>query len=387
MVKFGPVYLCCPASIMAVYRARQVANSIAIDKHIYSPQNLFWLLRQKNKNKQIHPVRIPPDDSEYIGYKSVLHVKDPSRQCVVQYLQFPHVEITSNNYIGKYNVVARSRLIPYHGGREKKDANITPGDERKEGDDHDTHSRRQWCPILSKAYLKQLKQQYKKMGDIAIRTEELYLERVLKRAFQEMERRQSLHQYDQMAAEEPQKCDATSATEEKTKSDKDNDDNNNNNHDSDRETNRGRRRSKRTHNQLDDTTTEWLHCGDVIRFYKPGFAAGDARFLCEATITSIRPRDDPSLVVDCDGEWYLVIPNDHPVMRIKRMERGELVENVGCCYRPVENYTLKREGGNHTVKEVIEKRVQKVKEITERNKRLAIENIERDGCGPTDMFR
>ena len=83
----------------------------------------------------------------------------------------------------------------------------------------------------------------------------------------------------------------------------------------------------------------------------------------------------------------MVIPNDHPVMRIKRLERGGLVENVGCCYRPVENYTLRREGGEHAVKEVIDKRVRRVKEITERNKRLAIEKIERDGCGPTDMFR
>jgi hypothetical protein len=322
--------------------------------------------KKGKKPQAIYPVRIPADDDEYIGYKSILRIKYPDRQCVVQFLLFPHVEITSKTYALKYEVVVRSRLVPYHGGRETPQA------------EHD-----RWCPDLSEKYLTQLRRHYKCLGEVQLRTEELYLERVLEKAREERNDRICLEKYNVMAEEEePQECKWVTQQqpeeEEDAKSIGD---------DSDRETTHGLRRSKRNWNQFDDTNNEWLHCGDIIRFYKPGFSAGDARFLCEATIKSIRPREDPSLVVDCEGEWYMDIPNYHPVMRIKRMERGKLVENEGGCYRPVENYVLKREGGAHAAKEVMERRVRRVKEITQRNKQVALEKIEREGCGPTDMFR
>jgi hypothetical protein len=335
-------------------RARQTASDVIIDKRLDSPSSLFWHICKKKSQTVIYPVRIPPDESEYIGYKDVLdkRIKDRSKQTVVQFLQFPHAEIKSND-IGLYDVVSRNQLLPFFG---------------KSHDNKDV-----WCPDISAQYLKQLKQKHK-LGNQHCRVEQLYLEKILQIAKDEEADRVELDQYN-VAADEPEELKIEDpepvATTQEEDSDVEDD---------------GKRRSKRRRS-CDDNNGEWLHVGDVIQFYKPGYLAAGRENLRQATIVAIHPREDPLLTVDCEGEMNLYIPNDHRVMRVKRIERGSLVDCTGNKYWPVNTFTLKNEGSKNARKKVIGKQVAKVKTIRERHMKETMKKIEEDGCGPTDIFR
>jgi hypothetical protein len=342
-------------------RALHVASSVIIDKRLGSPSSLYWHIQKKKKKKEvIFPVRIPSDESEYIGHKEVLDmkIKDATKQVVVQYVQFPHVEYKSKKDVGLYDAISRSQLAPYHNNGVNSNA---------------------WCPKLSKQYFKQLKANNKgKIGEQQIRIEELFLERILKRAMEEeaeqQQQQSKLDQYGE-AVKEPGETNVEeiSPTQEDDLEEEPDDD--------------GNRRSKRKRGYGENDNTEWLHVGDVIEFYKPGTGAGIKENLLQATITAINPREDPALTVDCEGELYIHIQNDHHIRRIKRKERSRLVDCNG-KYNAVESFTMKKEGNKQdSVKEGIRKRVASVKEITEKHKGIAMENIAKDGCGPTDMFR
>ena len=159
-------------------------------------------------------------------------------------MQFPHVEFTTKD-VGKYSVVSKSQLVPYHG--------VIDGG--------GSGSQEAWCPKLSDTYFKQLlKAHKKKIGRQQIRVEELYLQRVLKKAKEEFDSREELTQYD-TAAEVPeelkaqeQKIAAAAAvvtTQEE---------------DLDSETDDFTRRSKRKRSDDDDDDNKQsLHAGDVIQ--------------------------------------------------------------------------------------------------------------------------
>lgn len=333
-------------------KSQRIASSVPIDKRLDSPDSLYWHVCKKKKKLIIFPVRIPPNESEYIGYLEVLKKKLDDKKIVVQYVQFPHAEISSKD-IGLYAVIPKSQLVPYHGDYDDKD---------------------RWCPDLSKKYFQQLKKQHKRVGDQQVRVEELYLQRILKKAKDELESTANLEQYD-VAVEEPDEL-----KEEELKPFV-----NNQEIDSDIETDGGNRRSKR--HRSDDENKDWLHVGDVIKLFKPNTLSGLPENLRYATIKAINPRDDYALTVDCDGEWNMIIPNDHPIMRVKRNERGKLVDCIGNAFWPVESFTMKREGDKNARKKLMDEKVRGMKEIFDKNKRAVLEKIEKDGCGPTDMLR
>ena len=57
---------------------------------LFPPKPLLAHLPKNGKKPQvIYPVCIPPNDDEYIEFKSILCIKDPDCQCVVQFLLFP----------------------------------------------------------------------------------------------------------------------------------------------------------------------------------------------------------------------------------------------------------------------------------------------------------
>jgi hypothetical protein len=335
-------------------KALHTATSVIIDKNLESPSNLYWRIKKKGKAKTIYPVRIPPQESEYIGYRDILKIKDHTRQTVVQYVQFPHAQIKSND-VGLYDVVSRNQLVPYHG--ETKDA---------------------WCPTLSKQYFQQLRRKHKELREQQIRVEELYLERVLQKAKEDLESTLQLEQFN-VAAEEPEELKIEEPTTNAINDEIIDED-------SDRES-QGRRCSKRRKRLDEDANKEWLHVGDIIQFYKPNTLSGVPENLCQATIVEINPRKDPMLTVECPGEFFLIIPNDHHVMRIKRMDRGMLVNCIGRSYYPVSSFTSKREGDKNAARNVMNKRVDEVKRIVEKTKQIASNNISKDGWGPTDVFR
>lgn len=337
-------------------RALSTANSVIIDKQLESPSSLYWHIAKKKKKTTIYPVRTPPDESEYIGYMKVLAPKlKTGDKVVVQYIQFPHVEIKSND-VGLYDAVARSQLLPYHGNSNTKNT---------------------WCPQLSEQYFKQRRQQHRKFGEQQTKVEQFYLERILQKAKEEEANKAELEQYNDLAEEDDEykiddsKKPAVTAQEDEFEEE---------------DTTAGKRRSKRRRSN-EEQNHDWLRVGDVIQFYKPTTTAQVSDNLRQAKIMAIFPKKDPALVVDCPGEMFIQIPNDHHVMRLKRIERGSLVDCVGKDYWPVETFTMKREGNKDAAREVVNKRVGAVREITDRHRREAIERIEQDGCGPTDALR
>ena len=161
----------------------------------------------------------------------------------MQYVQFPHVEFTTKD-VGKYSVVSKSQLVPYHG--------VIDGG--------GSGSQEAWCPKLSDTYFKQLlKTHKKKIGRQQIRVEELYLQRVLKKAKDEFDSREELTQYDtaaevpeELKAQEQKIAAAAAAAVVTTQED-----------DFDSETDDFPRRSKRKRSD-DDDNKQSLHVGDVI---------------------------------------------------------------------------------------------------------------------------
>ena len=215
------------------------------------------------------------------------------------------------------------------------------------------------------------------MGDEQIRIEELYLERVLQKAREEEESKAQLEQYD-IAIEEPEEEELT--TRESTTAPVDSDVES-------VETTGNLRRSKRHRRNEDPKNTDWLHIGDVIQLYKPSTTAGHPENLRMATVRAIHPQSEYALTVDCPDEFHLVIPNEHPIKRIKRMERGKLVNCTGTKYWPVDSFTMKREGEKDAAQKIVRERVCEMKKSLEEKKRLLVEQIEEDGCGPVDLLR
>ena len=78
------------------------------------------------------------------------------------------------------------------------------------------------------------------------------------------------------------------------------------------------------------------------------------------------------------------------VRRFKRNVRGKLVECddwQSTKFWPLESFTMKKEGAKDASKKAAEKHVAQISSIIQRNKEIAMSNIEKDGCGPTDMLR
>ena len=164
----------------------------------------------------------------------------------------------------------------------------------------DNADKSNWCPSLLGQYFKQMKQKHKKLGVMQIRIEELFLERVLQRALEEEESRKKLEAYSVAVEEKPAAFESSGgvAKSNTTKDTTNNSALENNDDESDQEPTNAPRRSKRrrSHN---DSNTEWLHVGDLIKFYKPATAAGVPDNLRLATITSIHPKSDPALTIYC----------------------------------------------------------------------------------------
>lgn len=293
--------------------------------------------------------------------------------------------------------------------------------------------RKRWCPIILEKYLKQLKQTNRNFQPIDLKTEELYLERVLEKSYLEEEEAMSKNVMLLNGSQDPIEHETPSGNGKKNNDDignptetKDDAEFKTSALESDLNTNSatshdkhikqrqspafssstfsddeedllrpGIKRPRRSCNPYKNPSSisylEPLRPGDIIAFYKPPYGHGNSLGYAEAEILAVDPRaevdgkDTPILTLD---DYMIHLPSDHMVKRIRRRVRGgRKVENEMGKFRKIGAYVLKKEGdAEKALMKKMEEGAERGREIVERNKRILKEKLKEVG-GPCDLIR
>jgi len=292
--------------------------------------------------------------------------------------------------------------------------------------------KKRWCPIILEKYLKQLKQTNRNFQPMDLKTEELYLERVLDKSYLEEEEALSKNEILLNGNQDPSEYETPSdngkknnddiGNRTKTKDDAEsktsarNDPNTNSATAHDKPTKQrqlpafststfsddeedllrpGIKRPRRSCNPYKNPSSishlEPLRPGDIIAFYKPPYGHGNSFGYAEAEILAVDPRaeedgkDTPILTLD---DYMIHLPSDHMVKRIRRRVRGgRKVENEMGKFRKIGAYVLKKEGdAEKALRKKMEEDAERGREIVERNKRILKEKLKEVG-GPCDLIR
>ena len=121
--------------------------------------------------------------------------------------------------------------------------------------------------------------------------------------------------------------------------------------------------------------------GDVINYYNPVGVAGRKEDLREAIVLSVRPNDDPRLVLS-DAAY---VPNTTKVKRIKVMSEGVSVDYPNGFYSPIYRYNLAQEG-TATAADAIAMQGDSFAAIYEKYLVKLKRKAEADGFSPMDMM-
>lgn len=280
------------------------AFKIQFDQKLGATNKLFWSERRHKKNATLYPVRVVPRE-EVVGLS--LKEWDTETERPVQYIQYPHKQIKRD--LGLYDVVSVKSLTPYHGGDGPTDS---------------------WCSKRIQQYSKQLKRTLKGLTEIDLLSEKAFLKLVLEQSLkeEESERERSL-----LAEAAPAESAASEKEDEQVENDSDDDD------DDDVNGSGGGRRSRLC--RSDSVKREPLRVGDIIEYYKPTSVAGNPDALCQAEVKFINPKGSPILVT---SDIFTILPSDHQVKRVKRMNRGKLLDHHNGSFRAINSYILQKEG-------------------------------------------
>lgn len=264
---------------------------------------LYWNERRQKKNATLYPIRVVPRE-EVIGL--CLKEWNAETERPVQYIQYPHKQIKRD--LGLYDVVSVKSLTPYHG-------------------DGPTDS---WCAKRFQQYSKQLKRTLKGLTEIDLITEKAFLGLVLEQSVKEEENEKERS----LLLDKPAPVESTTPEKEDEQAENDSNDGD----DDDDDGSVGGRRSRLC--RSDEVKSEPLRPGDVIEYYKPTATAGDPDALCQAEVKFVNPKGNPILIT---SDIFTILPSDHQVKRVKRMNRGKLHNHNG-RFRAINSYVLKKEG-------------------------------------------
>lgn len=298
----------------------------------------------------IHPVRVVPRE-ETVGL--ALRDWNDEKECPVQYIQFPHSIIKGG--AGRYDIVSKRSLSPYHGKGEVRD---------------------QWCPTKFEQYSKQLKRCHRGLEAADLKTEESFLLCVIQKSLGEGEQEKKLAEVDEAV---PEEISTTNKDEEVVENDSEEEED----YKETRGTKRLSRRSTIMQKKEPLRKKEQLRPGDRIEYYHQQCVAGDPSGLCQATILFIDPTGDRILTID---DAFTNLQPDHQVKRIKRIYRGTLKECDG-QFRAINQYTLKREGDPDALKKIIGRDKAWGEGVIEKTQDKMIALAEKDGFCPKDMIR
>lgn len=332
---------------------KNAEKGFKVSFHDVNINKLYWHEATRKNVKVLYPVRVVTRE-ETVGL--ALKEWDDETHSPIQFVQYPHNQIRGGD-IGKYTISSKRMLTPYYG----KDDN---GDRAK------------WCATMFQQYAKQLRKKLKGMRDVDIRTEEIFLQLVLKKSLEEGEEEKKRAEVDEAVPEEPDASNEQDSGQAASVGLLEGEE-----EDSDDDT--GGRRLRGSLNFSAQGKTERLRVGDVIHYYHLG-RAGDQNNLCQATITCIDPKGDPMLTVD---DPYTTLQNDQIVKRVKRRVRNKLVDHEGGQFRSIDLYDLRKEGDPNATKKALAREKASTTELLRRNKEAAIAKAKADGFCPEDMLR
>ena len=326
-------------------------KSFRIHYHDTKIGKLYWLERTKKSKKVIYPVReASVEETSFLA----LGDWDPDEKTGIQYIQYPHEQISGAN-MSNFEVVSNNLLTPYYGVKE--DSN-----------------KQQWCAAKFEQYSKQLKRSHKGMNAVDIKTEEVFLQCILQKSLEEGEQEKQSAKVDDAIPNEDIDSD-----DEKEQAANDSDEDGS---DDEADEATGKRRTRGSTSGLQERT-ERLRPHDRIGFYQQQMTAGDARAYVEATILYIDPKSDTPLQLD---DAFINLEANHQVKRVQRYERGKLVNNSG-VFRSISKYILKKEGDPNALSKVLAGNKARTDEIIQRRKAEAIKKMKKDGFCPEDMIR
>ena len=269
------------------------------DQKLGATNKLFWNVRRMKKNATLYPVRVVPRE-EIVGL--CLKEWNTETERPVQYIQYPHKQIKRD--LGLYDVVSVKSLTPYHGG------------------DGPTNS---WCSKRIQQYSKQLKRTLKGLTEIDLLAEEAFLKLVLEQSLkeEESERERSLLAEATAAVSAVSEEKEDEQVEKEASSDSDDDDG-------------IRRRNVRLCRKDDGLKHECLRVGDIIEYQHP---IQNCRR--QEEVKFINPKGDQIIIT---SDIFTMLPSDYQVKRVKRMQRGKLLDHHDGSFRAINSYILKKEG-------------------------------------------
>lgn len=327
--------------------AAGAAELVFIPPSITAPSQLVWQKKVKGKKIVYMPCRVCPPD-EAVGLD--LPRWNGMEKVLVQYIEYP--------LFTSYNIVQRKALIPYHGETEE--------------DSVDCDNEKKWCKKLCSLYMKQRRRQKRK--PVQIRSEMLFLERVLRHA------QKTQHESETALLDNVENHVALGAVDGN-------------------DTNEETHQSSSSENCVDsdcdcetshfvalnrsgfERKTEPIRPGDVVSYASHIFGPRIA------SVLSVNPNRNPVLVLD-NAEH---LPRDAQVKRVKIMYRGKLRDYNG-VYRPLDRYVLRKDIPHNTkgvagVAAGMMKEVQRVGEILEKNVSQFRSTVESDcGFAPLDVL-
>eukprot|EP00588_Corethron_pennatum_P012171 CAMPEP_0194279876 /NCGR_PEP_ID=MMETSP0169-20130528/14175_1 /TAXON_ID=218684 /ORGANISM="Corethron pennatum, Strain L29A3" /LENGTH=507 /DNA_ID=CAMNT_0039024353 /DNA_START=54 /DNA_END=1577 /DNA_ORIENTATION=- len=332
------------------------------------PCHLKWHAKRKSGSTQ--PVRFSPcivmKKADAIGLDIDTSFNEEMRD-VVLFIAFHDKE--------EWKVVPKSLLLPYDSAYKKK----------KKIDSNSNDEVGVWNKEVCKRFQKQrqAKNPWRAMNKdpkLFSRAEIFYLNIILERAKENLERRKEKEHEKQRAIDEMvENRDRVSVNgeeedelEEPYSQNFSEDDKKTDPHLSD--CNDG------PDINFNEKSRELIRPGDVITYWSHLYVAGDSRGLRETTIISVDPKGKPILTLS-NGEY---LPNDSQVRRIKKMVRKKIIDHSHGVFRQIDGFQLKKGGP-------LEKSLQPITEserifqIVKKNRGELMKNLEADGA-PADLL-
>jgi len=131
---------------------------------------------------------------------------------------------------------------------------------------------------------------------------------------------------------------------------------------------------------FNEKSRELIRPGDVITYWSHLYVAGDSRGLRETTIISVDPKGKPILTLS-NGEY---LANDSQVRRIKKMIRKKIIDHSHGVFRQIDGFQLKKSGPlEKSLQPITES--ERIFEIVKKNRSELMKNLEADGA-PTDLL-
>jgi len=275
-----------------------------IPSSVQKPSDLHWKKESIKGKKIFHAPCRECHPDEGLGLKGIVANWNSKEKALVQYIY--------GTLFQKRDLVSRKLLTPYHGGGDQSNNNK----QKSKKTDESTTTSTEWCKVKINALRKN--RVYRGWDSIEIRSEQIYLQRVLDCALRRQQDTLKLHEEEEkesilLSQNTPVNCQVSDSSDESSEDD------------------------DCLHRSY--KKSEQIRCGDVIEYTSPIYVCGDKRGIRRAEILAVDPTAHPILTLD-NGE---ILPRDTRVKRVEIIYRDKLIENDKATYQIIESYKLQKD--------------------------------------------